>query len=82
MQPVCNCMKVPCVQFAWSLHQQFAWNTFNATEIYYSLLISMQNSWQLQQNAKTFDVSILVCCYPILAFMYLAKFLGTKLALE
>jgi len=29
-----------------------------------------------QQNAKTFGVSILVCCYPILDFMYLAKYLG------
>ena len=82
MQPVCNYMKVPRVYFAWSLHQQFAWNTINATEIYYSMLISMQNSWQLNSKMQKLLVSAFWCAAtPFWLSCIWQNFWGTKLAL-
>jgi len=59
-----------------------AWNTFNATEIYYSMLISMQNSWQLNSKMQKLLVSAFWCAAtPFWISCIWQKFWGTKLAL-
>ena len=61
---------------------QFAWNTINATEIYNSMLISMQNSWQLNSKIQKLLVSAFWCAAtPFWISCIWQNIWGTKLAL-
>jgi len=60
-----------------SLHQQFAWNTFNATEIYYLMLTAGAKFLaSKQQTAKTCQCQHFGVLVPHFGFHVFGKIFG------